>query len=48
MGKTGSIKWVKIRGRKGQNRLVPNSEAHYKRPGPAQRYNSAGKKRRRI
>jgi len=50
MGKTGSIQWVKIRGRKGKVRLVEHSHSNvtYKRPGPAQRYSSAGTKRRRI
>jgi hypothetical protein len=48
MGKTGSIQWVKIKGRKGKVRLVEHSNVTYKRPGPAQRYSSAGTKRRRI
>ncbi len=48
MGKTGSVKWVRIKGRKGQTRMVPESEVKYKRPGPAQRYTSKGVKRRRI
>lgn len=48
MGKTGSIEWVKIKGRKGKVRLVEHSNVKYKRPGPAQRYMSSGAKRRRI
>lgn len=48
MGKTGSIQWVKIKGRKDKVRLVEHSNVTYKRPGPAQRYSSAGTKRRRI
>jgi hypothetical protein len=48
MGKTGSVEWVRIKGRKGQVRLVPKSEASHKRPGPAQRYTSKGSKRKRI
>ncbi len=48
MGKTGSIQWVKIKGRKGKVRLVEHSNVTHKRPGPAQRYSSAGTKRRRI
>jgi len=48
MGKTGSIKWVKIKNRKGKVRLIEHNRATHKRPGPAQRYSSAGTKRRRI
>jgi len=48
MGKTGSIRWVKIKGRKGQIRLVANAKASHKRPGPLQKYTSSGAKRRRI
>jgi len=48
MGKTGSITWVKIKNRRGKVRLVPESEAVYKKPGPAQRFTSSGKKRRRM
>ncbi|MEA1908934.1 MAG: DUF5350 domain-containing protein [Euryarchaeota archaeon] len=48
MGKTGSIEWVKIKGRKGQVRLVEHSKVKHKRPGPAQRYLSSGARRRRI
>ncbi|NYT02717.1 MAG: hypothetical protein GKC10_08185 [Methanosarcinales archaeon] len=46
MGKTGSIEWQKIRGRKGQVRQVARSETSYKKPGPAQKYTSSGSRRR--
>ncbi|MDI6903671.1 MAG: DUF5350 domain-containing protein [Methanocellales archaeon] len=48
MGKTGSIEWVQVKGRKGQTRLVKRSDARIKRPGPAQRYISSGRVRRKI
>ncbi|MBW6517694.1 MAG: DUF5350 domain-containing protein [ANME-2 cluster archaeon] len=48
MGKTGSIEWGRIKGRKGKVRLVPKSNMTHKRPGPAQRFDSAGVKRRRF
>ena len=48
MGKTGSIEWGRIKGRKGKVRQVEKSNLEYKRPGPAQRYNSEGAKRRRF
>ncbi len=48
MGKTGTTQWIKIRGRKGQTRLVPSKYQHYKKPGPNQKYTSDGKRRRRI
>jgi hypothetical protein len=48
MGKTGSIEWVKIKGRKGQVRQVAKSETTYKKPGPMQRYTAAGSKVRKI
>ncbi len=48
MGKTGSVTWIKIKGRKGQTRLVPEKRQKYKKPGPNQKYTSDGKKRRRI
>lgn len=48
MGKTGSIKWGRVKGRKGQSRIVPESELTHKKPGPAQRYTSSGVKRRKI
>ncbi|MCL7415316.1 MAG: DUF5350 domain-containing protein [ANME-2 cluster archaeon] len=48
MGKTGSIEWGRIKGRKGKVRLVEKSNMTHKRPGPAQRFNSAGAKRRRF
>ncbi len=46
MGKTGTTTWIKIKGRKGQTRLVPGKYQHYKKPGPNQRYTSYGKRRR--
>ncbi len=48
MGKTGSVEWVKVKGRKGQTRLVPRKNANTKKPGPAQRYNSSGRMRRKL
>ncbi len=48
MGKTGIVKWGRIKGRKGQVRIVPESELSFKRPGPTQRYSASGAKRRRI
>ncbi len=42
MGKTGSVEWVQIRGRKGQMRLVPRGESVANKPGPGQRYDSKG------
>lgn len=48
MGKTGSVEWVLIKGRKGQTRLVPKKDMTYKRPGPTQRYDSKGRIRNRI
>jgi hypothetical protein len=42
MGKTGSIEWVQIRGRKGQMRLVPKGESAANKPGPSQRYDARG------
>lgn len=46
MGKTGSIEWGRIKGRKGKVRMVTKSKLTHKRPGPAQRYDSDGNKRR--
>lgn len=46
MGKTGSVEWVQIRGRKGQMRLVPRGESKASKPGPGQRYDSKGFLRR--
>lgn len=48
MGKTGSIKWGKIKGRKGNTIVVPASELEYKRPAPGQKYTSKGAKRRKM
>jgi hypothetical protein len=48
MGKTGTTTWVKIKGRKGQTRLVPARRQNYKKPGPHQKYTSNGKRRRRL
>ena len=46
MGKTGSIEWVKIKGRKGRTIKVENKAALKAHSGPMQRYTSAGAKRR--
>jgi len=48
MGKTGTTTWIKIKGRKGQIRLVPGKRQHFKRPGPNQKYTSDGKRRRKL
>ncbi len=40
MGKTGTTKWVQVKGVKGQIRLVPQKEGAYKKPGPNQRFKS--------
>ncbi len=48
MGKTGSVEWVQIRGRKGQMRLVPRGDSAANKPGPAQRYDAKGFVRRII
>ncbi|MDW7731159.1 MAG: DUF5350 domain-containing protein [Methanolobus sp.] len=46
MGKTGSIEWVKVKGRKGRAIKVQKAKATKAHPGPAQRYTSSGSKRR--
>ena len=48
MGKTGSVEWYQIRGQKGQVRLVPSRSANVKGPGPMQRYDSDGRRRRKM
>ena len=48
MGKTGSIEWVKIKGRKGQVRPVTKAETTYKKPGPMQRYSASGSRIKKI
>jgi hypothetical protein len=48
MGKTGSIEWVKVKGRKGRTIKVQKSKGIKAHPGPAQRYASNGTKRRFI
>ncbi len=48
MGKTGTTTWIRIKGRKGQVRLVPGKWQHYKPTGPNQKYDSKGKRRRRF
>jgi hypothetical protein len=48
MGKTGTTKWGRVKGRKGKVIMVPESELTHKRPGPGQRYTSSGSKRRKI
>ncbi|WP_196214131.1 DUF5350 domain-containing protein [Methanolobus vulcani] len=46
MGKTGSIEWSKVKGRKGRTIKVPKCREGKAHPGPAQRYMSSGAKRR--
>ncbi|NLI62581.1 MAG: DUF5350 family protein [Methanosarcinaceae archaeon] len=48
MGKTGSIQWVRVKGRKGTLRKVEQGLASKAHPGPAQRFTSAGYKRRYL
>ena len=48
MGKTGSIEWVKIKGRKGQVRQVTKAETTHKKPGPMQKYTAAGSRVKKI
>ncbi|WP_164997746.1 DUF5350 domain-containing protein [Methanolobus psychrotolerans] len=48
MGKTGSIEWVKVKGRKGRAIKVEKANELKAHPGPAQRYSSSGTKRRFI
>ncbi len=45
MGKTGSIDWVKVKGRKGRVIKVQKSQAQKAHPGPAQRFSSGHKRR---
>ncbi|WP_340819172.1 DUF5350 domain-containing protein [Methanolobus sp. WCC4] len=46
MGKTGSIEWVKVKGRGGRTIKVRKCKEGKAHPGPAQRYTSSGAKRR--
>jgi hypothetical protein len=48
MGKTGSVEWVKIKGRKGQVRQVAKAEVTYKKPGPMQKYAASGSRIKKI
>lgn len=48
MGKTGSITWVRVKGRKGNAKKVENGLSLKSHPGPSQRFNSNGSKRRYI
>ena len=48
MGKTGSVDWVKIKGRKGQVRQVTKAETTHKKPGPMQRYTASGSRVKKI
>lgn len=48
MGKTGNIDWVKVKGRQGRTIKVQKAKEIKAHPGPAQRYSSAGTKRRFI
>ncbi|MCD4800803.1 DUF5350 domain-containing protein [Methanococcoides sp. SA1] len=46
MGKTGSINWVKVKGRKGKIIKVQRAFGAKAHPGPAQRFTTSGAKRR--
>lgn len=48
MGKTGSIEWVKVKGRQGRTIKVQKAKEVKAHPGPSQRYSSSGTKRRFI
>ncbi|MFA0822740.1 MAG: DUF5350 domain-containing protein [Methanomethylovorans sp.] len=48
MGKTGSIEWAKVKGRKGKTIKVEKAKEAKAHPGPAQRYMASGAKRRFI
>ena len=48
MGKTGSVEWVKIKGRKVQVRQVTKAETVYKKPGPMQKYTASGSRVKKI
>ncbi len=48
MGKTGSIEWAKIKGRKGQVRQVAKAETIYKKPGPMQKYTASGSRIKKM
>ena len=48
MGKTGSVEWVKIKGRKGQVRQVTKAETTYKKPGPMQKYTASDSRVKKI
>ena len=48
MGKTGSVEWVKIKGRKGQVRQVTKAETTYKKPGPMKKYTASGSRVKKI
>ncbi|AEH61347.1 conserved hypothetical protein [Methanosalsum zhilinae DSM 4017] len=46
MGKTGSIEWVRVKGRKGRTIKVKKAAQSKSHTAPAQRYTSSGSKRR--
>ncbi len=48
MGKTGSVTWTRIKGRKGNAKKIENGLTFKAHPGPAQRFTSKGSKRRYI
>ena len=48
MGKTGSIEWVKIKGRKGQVRQVTKAETTHKKPKKKKKYTAAGSRVKKI
>ena len=48
MGKTGSIVWVKVKGRKGNAKKIESGLSAKAHPGPAQRFTSDGHKRKYL
>ena len=48
MGKTGSIVWIRVKGRKGNAKKIENGLSAKAHPGPAQRFTSSGHKRRYL
>lgn len=48
MGKTGSITWTRVKGRKGNAKKIENGLGLKAHPGPSQRFTSKGTKRRYI
>jgi len=48
MGREAKIVWTKVKNNKKYFRLVKIGKKFYKNPGPNQKYNSKGIKRRKI